>query len=239
MIAPNEASHASLSRSRRRRSRTASATKRLRLRGPATRSTSRTSSSGRMRFVRRPMRTAWRTADGGSMPDVGADRRLGGPTSRSATPTTPAVCAAATSLDSLPDSQGAGTRRRQGRPRPADPTQAVLARPCASSSVGGAWPREARSARRVPSPCANGSTSHGRRSRPTPRPARSSPSGRGDLPARLGPAGPPSSRGLGRHPFKVEITGSNPVGGTNPSAAPGRSPDAKRPRPAGPAGQEM
>ena len=26
---------------------------------------------------------------------------------------------------------------------------------------------------------------------------------------------PPSSRGLGRHPFKVEITGSNPVGGTN------------------------
>ena len=32
-----------------------------------------------------------------------------------------------------------------------------------------------------------------------------------------GPAaghGPPSSRGLGRHPFKVEIAGSNPAGGT-------------------------
>ena len=25
---------------------------------------------------------------------------------------------------------------------------------------------------------------------------------------------PPSSRGLGRHPFKVEIAGSNPAGGT-------------------------
>src|SRR4029077_12727108 len=25
---------------------------------------------------------------------------------------------------------------------------------------------------------------------------------------------PPSSRGLGRHPFKVEIRGSNPLGGT-------------------------
>ena len=30
---------------------------------------------------------------------------------------------------------------------------------------------------------------------------------------------PPSSSGLGHHPFKVEITGSNPVGGTRPSAA--------------------
>ncbi len=29
---------------------------------------------------------------------------------------------------------------------------------------------------------------------------------------------PPSSRGLGRHPFKVEITGSNPVGGTTVKA---------------------
>src|SRR5580765_3512340 len=27
-------------------------------------------------------------------------------------------------------------------------------------------------------------------------------------------AAPPSSSGLGHHPFKVEITGSNPVGGT-------------------------
>ena len=27
-------------------------------------------------------------------------------------------------------------------------------------------------------------------------------------------AAPPSSRGLGRHPFKVEIAGSNPAGGT-------------------------
>ena len=27
-------------------------------------------------------------------------------------------------------------------------------------------------------------------------------------------ASPPSSRGLGRHPFKVEIRGSNPLGGT-------------------------
>src|SRR5688500_12470319 len=27
-------------------------------------------------------------------------------------------------------------------------------------------------------------------------------------------SGPPSSRGLGRHPFKVEIRGSNPLGGT-------------------------
>ena len=33
--------------------------------------------------------------------------------------------------------------------------------------------------------------------------------------ARLRPAAPPSSRGLGRHPFKVEIRGSNPLGGTN------------------------
>src|SRR5439155_6835924 len=28
------------------------------------------------------------------------------------------------------------------------------------------------------------------------------------------PTRPPSSRGLGRHPFKVEIRGSNPLGGT-------------------------
>ena len=35
-----------------------------------------------------------------------------------------------------------------------------------------------------------------------------------------GPPVPPSSRGLGRHPFKVEIRGSNPLGGTTPTAAP-------------------
>ena len=38
---------------------------------------------------------------------------------------------------------------------------------------------------------------------------------------------PPSSRGLGRHPFKVEIRGSNPLGGTStpgPTAGPGSHP---------------
>src|SRR3990172_6568063 len=35
-----------------------------------------------------------------------------------------------------------------------------------------------------------------------------------DLDATLAGASPPSSRGLGRHPFKVEIRGSNPLGGT-------------------------
>ena len=41
---------------------------------------------------------------------------------------------------------------------------------------------------------------------------------------------PPSSRGLGRHPFKVEITGSNPVGGTTPRPRPGRARPPVRPR---------
>ena len=36
-----------------------------------------------------------------------------------------------------------------------------------------------------------------------------------------GGASPPSSRGLGRHPFKVEIRGSNPLGG-KPAVFPGR-----------------
>src|SRR4030066_2070496 len=35
-----------------------------------------------------------------------------------------------------------------------------------------------------------------------------------DLDATLAGASPPSSRGLGRPPFKVEIRGSNPLGGT-------------------------
>jgi hypothetical protein len=33
--------------------------------------------------------------------------------------------------------------------------------------------------------------------------------------------GPPSSRGPGRHPFKVEIRGSNPLGGTKPGTQTG------------------
>lgn len=32
----------------------------------------------------------------------------------------------------------------------------------------------------------------------------------------------PSSSGLGRHPFKVDITGSNPVGGTIAVSGPAR-----------------
>ena len=41
---------------------------------------------------------------------------------------------------------------------------------------------------------------------------------------------PPSSRGLGRHPFKVEIRGSNPLGGTTPPT-PGAA-DRRHDRPA-------
>ena len=37
------------------------------------------------------------------------------------------------------------------------------------------------------------------------------------------PNTPPSSRGLGRHPFKVEIAGSNPAGGTRVSPRDRRS----------------
>ena len=42
---------------------------------------------------------------------------------------------------------------------------------------------------------------------------------RGPLLDSAGPV-PPSSRGLGRHPFKVEIRGSNPLGGTTLAPTP-------------------
>ena len=60
--------------------------------------------------------------------------------------------------------------------------------------------------------------------RPVARPPQVPRVGRQGPSARLGPRRatvPPSSRGLGRHPFKVEIRGSNPLGGTT-SAGPAR-----------------
>ena len=85
--------------------------------------------------------------------------------------------------------------------------------PCSPRSPAASrrsWP-SARSPRR-PSSRSSGAAED------APTPASELPPAAPGLPARLGRAGPPSSRGLGRHPFKVEITGSNPVGGTTRAA---------------------
>ena len=92
----------------------------------------------------------------------------------------------------------------------------------AACSWSPSWGVSLRSRRRVPRH-GRSSCSSWRRPRPDTGPS-----------ARLGPRWPPSSRGLGRHPFKVEIRGSNPLGGTpavlrrtTGPVVPGRSPPVR------------